>query len=309
MDLIHDSLTRMGAQRITRTTEGWECQCPICRSSKRSLRAAHVGKNGRPGEFFCHKCDRRGDLVGLVMKAQRMGRNEAEALVREVTPYLKRISRRKDEWERPDISEWAPYRAVCSQYLLDKGYLEEWIWYYEIGFDKWSDELVIPTRDERGDLVGITRRIAVEGEAYYHSEFPKSDYLFGLIQAIRSGETGVYVTEGQSDPLGLAPHVGLPVVSTLGSALSERQAELLARYFTTIIFAYDNDLAGYKGVDNGVPLLRSAGCTDIFVLDYNTDDPGKMPEVDKVEVKHLSYLAWRRVKQRLPKRRKKYHGT
>jgi DNA primase len=199
---------------------------------------------------------------------------------------------------------------VCSQYLLDRGFLEEWIWHYGIGMDVWSNELVIATKDLAGGLVGITRRVAAEGFQYYHSRFPKSNYLWGLDLAVKSGESTVYVTEGQADPLGLSPLVApCSVVSSYGSDLSKEQAALLSQYFATVVLAYDNDSAGYRGVDRAVPILRSCGATDLFVLDYDANDPGKLPGVDNPNLQHLSYIRWRRIKERPPIKRKRNHAT
>jgi hypothetical protein len=238
-----------------------------------------------------------------------MDRQTAIAKAQEVAPHFRRQAANKKEWQRPDISEWAPYRSVCPEYLVNKGYDPDWIWHYEIGFDRWSREIVIPTRDRFGDLVGITRRYAADGEIYYHSEFPKGDFVWGLYQALESGETGAYVTEGQTDPLGLSPHVDLPVISTFGSGMTKGQARLLASCFETLIMAYDNDSAGYHGTDRAVPLLREAGCHDLFILDYDEDDPGEMSTVDNPRLDHISYLRWRRLKNRLPKKRKKNYGV
>lgn len=312
MDLIHDSLSRMGAKDIRSTPEGWECLCPMrsCGSNRRSFRVSYVGKNQRPGEFFCHKCECRGDLVTLVMRSQRVNRGQAETIVGEVVPYFRRRKRQEVEWQRPDISEHAPYRSVCSEYLLSRGFPEEWIWHYGIGMDLWSNEIVIATKDLIGQLVGITRRIAAEGFPYYHSKFPKSKFLWGLDLAVKSGESTVYVTEGQADPLGLASLIApCPVVASYGSHLSGEQADLLAEYFATVVLAYDNDSAGYRGIEAAVPLLRSRGVTDIFVLDYDANDPGKLPGVENPNLQHLSYIQWRRIKERPPIKRKRNHAT
>lgn len=268
-----------------------------------------MGKGSRPGAFICHRCESRGDLVTLVMRSQGLNRRDAESRVGEAIPYFRMASKEKRGWERPDISEWAPYRSTCSSYLLEKGFDEDWIWHYGIGFDRWSGEVVIPTTDAEGDLVGITRRLAKDGQPYYHSEFPKSEFIWGLRQAIDSGEGGAYVVEGQTDPLGLSPHVDLPVVSTLGCGMSEIQASILANHFSTIVLAYDNDWAGYIGADRAVPIMRAAGCHDLFLLDYNAGDPGKLPEVDEPELEHMSYLAWRRRKELPPLRKRRNYGT
>lgn len=231
-----------------------------------------------------------------MMKAYRIGRDQAEKRVGQSASSLRRQRRlRIANYVPPDASDITPYQATLSDWLVGRGYDPDWIAHYGIGMDSFTNEIVFPTYDIAGDLVGITRRVAEDGQAYYHWEnFPKSQHLWGLDLAIQSNENCCYVVEGQTDPLGLAPEVEpCPVVSAYGSKISEAQAKLLARHFHTVVMAFDDDPAGHLGTYHARKVLRRFGVTDLLFLTYNTSDPGKLPEVEDPQLEHINFRQWK----------------
>lgn len=295
-DLIHATLEKLGCVDLRNSTEGYESRCPLCDSGKRSFRVAFSGKTGQIGSFICHKCDTRGNLVGLMMRAYRINRQQAESRVGQAAPSLRRQKRlRKRDYIPPDASDITPYQATLSEWLVNRGYDEDWIAHYGIGMDSFTNEIVLPSYNAAGDLVGITRRVAEDGQAYYHwQDFPKSENLWGLNLAIQSGENCCYVVEGQSDPLGLAPEVyPCPVVSSYGSKISDTQAQLLAKHFHTVVMAYDDDPAGHLGTYYARRTLRKFGVADLLFLTYNASDPGKLPEAEEPDLQHLNFRQWK----------------
>ena len=295
-DLIHATLTKLGCEDLRNSNEGYESRCPVCDSGKRSFRVAYSGKTGRIGSFICHKCDIRGDLVGLMMRAYRINRDQAETRVGQSASSLRREKRRrKRDYVFPDASDIAPYQATLSQWLVDRGYNPDWIAHYGIGMDAFTNEIVFPCYSAAGDLVGITRRVAEDGQSYYHwQDFPKSEHLWGLDRAIETGENCCYVVEGQSDPLGLAPEVApCPVVSAYGSKVSDTQAQLLAQHFETVVMAFDDDPAGHLGTYYARRVLRRFGVSDLFFLTYNASDPGKLPQVADSDLQHINFREWK----------------
>lgn len=295
-DLIHATLTKLGCEDLRNSLEGYESRCPLCSSGKRSFRVAYSGKTGRVGSFICHKCDVRGDLVGLMMRAYRINREQAEKRVGQAGPSLRRQKRlRQRNYISPDASDIVPYQATLSEWLVGRGYDPDWIAHYGIGMDAFTNEIVFPSYTAAGDLVGITRRVAEDGQSYYHwQDFPKSEHLWGLDRAIATNENTCYVVEGQSDPLGLAPEVSpCPVVSAYGSKISESQAKLLARHFHTVVMAFDDDPPGHLGAYYARRTLRQFGVTDLLYLTYNASDPGKLPEVEETDLQHHNFRKWK----------------
>ncbi|NLG83007.1 MAG: DNA primase [Firmicutes bacterium] len=132
--------------------------------------------------------------------------------------------------------------------------------------DRFRDRLIFPLVDPRGRVVGFGGRILNEGEPKYlnspESElFAKRRFLYGFPlarEAIRrSGR--VVLVEGYLDAIA-AHRAGVDnAVATLGTALSEDHAELLRRFATEVILAYDGDEAGQEATVRGLELLQRHG--------------------------------------------------
>lgn len=295
--MIEDLLLRLGAEDIRPTPEGFECRCFMrdCRSSRRSFRVAYRGNNGRPGAFFCHKCKRTGDLIGLTMRAFHTTREQAEELAKNSGAWVLAHKKNKPEFVEVTLADIAPYRSTLSSYLVDeRGYEEEVVYRYRIGMDSFTGELVIPTYSIDDKIVGITRRVAEDGAPYIHYPFPKSAHVYGLNLAVIKGAKRIYITEGQLDPLGLYPYCedDEDVVAINGSYVSEDQADLLVGVGSELVLAFDNDYAGFQCTHQGIKQLRESGARKLFVLEYNCSDPGKLPFQSKPEFKIVSSVAW-----------------
>ncbi|MDP2736155.1 MAG: toprim domain-containing protein, partial [bacterium] len=104
-----------------------------------------------------------------------------------------------------------------------------------------------------------------EGPKYLNSPetpiYHKSELLFGLDLARRAvkGQGAVIIVEGNLDVV--ASHkAGIEaVVASSGTALTERQLEQLHRLTDTLIFAFDQDAAGFEAAKRGIQLARRCG--------------------------------------------------
>lgn len=292
MDLLHEALQRLGAERIVRTSEGYEALCPFCHATgKRTFRIAFKstkrGKNrGRPGAWKCHKpsCQAAegGYIHDLVMKAFRLDWHGACALVerRGMAHHLSEGVGEEYEEEEIDESRVYPYIGKPCPYLTEtRGLEQQDLDYFRIGYNERQDLVVIPNYSVENELVGLTTRHARPKGMYIHSEFKKSHHLYGLCEAVRDGLTQAALTEGHLDAPGLRPHVeeDIACVSQLGSSLSAEQAALLVKHgFEEVILVYDNDAAGFMATLAGIDQLRNAGLVDIHVALYNAADPGSL---------------------------------
>jgi DNA primase len=82
----------------------------------------------------------------------------------------------------------------------------------------------------------------------------------------------IVLSEGVFDVI-LADKYGLPnVVCALGTALSEYQVDLLAKYKKEIIIAYDSDKKGMDTMKKVIPMFESKGVsTKILILPKEKD--------------------------------------
>ncbi len=131
-------------------------------------------------------------------------------------------------------------------------------------YDRFRDRLVIPIRDSRGHVAGFgARGLAKDAVPKYinspQSEmFDKGGLLFGLDLArrsIRESETAVIV-EGYMDVIQAHQAGYTNVVAQMGTALTEPQLRLLARYATRLILALDPDTAGQMATQRGREVME-----------------------------------------------------
>ncbi len=131
--------------------------------------------------------------------------------------------------------------------------------------DRFRSRVMFPIRDPNGQVRGFGGRTLGDGVPKYLNSpqtpfFDKSATLFGLDLAkgpIRQAGQAVIV-EGYMDVV--LPHQeGFKnVIASLGTALTERQIELLRRYTRTIVLALDSDAAGQAATVRGLEVARSA---------------------------------------------------
>lgn len=135
-------------------------------------------------------------------------------------------------------------------------------------YDRFRNRLMIPIKSARGKVIAFGGRILDEeedGPKYLNSPntplFKKGETFFGLSEARRemSRSEQAILVEGYTDVI--APHSrGIKnVIASMGTALTEVQANLLSRYVSEVVIAYDRDQAGERATLKGLRLLRNAG--------------------------------------------------
>jgi DNA primase len=111
--------------------------------------------------------------------------------------------------------------------------------------------MVFPIHDERGELVAYAGRTMDGHEPRYlfPPGFHKSQVLFNLHRAVesaaRQGDRAI-VVEGFFDCLKVHQAGYSNVVALMGASVSDRQSELLERYFRELVVMLDGDEAGRR---------------------------------------------------------------
>src|SRR5690606_14009960 len=96
--------------------------------------------------------------------------------------------------------------------------------------------------------------------------------------------------------LGLAPYVDHPVVASFGSNLSDEQAHLLAKHFSTVVLAYDDDIAGRKGAAEAKKALTKKGVSVLFgMVPDDAEDTGELPHSENPTLTHLTFREWKAI--------------
>ncbi len=145
---------------------------------------------------------------------------------------------------------------------------------------RFRDRLIFPILDQSGHTVGFGGRLLGPGEPKYlnsaESEiFSKGKLLYNLHSArhaIRKAER-VLLVEGYFDALRLVDAGIEHVVAPMGTALTDGQADLLARYCKQVVLLYDSDAAGQKATFRAADVLLAKGLEVRVVTLPEGEDP------------------------------------
>ena len=131
-------------------------------------------------------------------------------------------------------------------------------------YDKFRARLMLPVIDVRGDVVGFTSRLlpGEEGAKYLNTPetgiFKKGRLIYALNFAKNTKRPNLILVEGNIDVITLHQAGFDNVVATMGTALTEDHARILARYTKELVLCYDNDPAGKKSTDRVLNILKNA---------------------------------------------------
>ncbi|MEP7222108.1 MAG: DNA primase [Novosphingobium sp.] len=152
-------------------------------------------------------------------------------------------------------------------------------------YDRFRGRLMLPIEDARGRVIAFGGRILdaakTDAPKYLNSPdtpmFDKGRTLYNLHRAgPLSRQTGrLVVVEGYMDVIALSAAGIGDCVAPLGTALTERQIELLWRMVEAPVLCFDGDAAGQRAamraVTRALPLLRPAHTLRICQLPVGMD--------------------------------------
>ena len=152
-------------------------------------------------------------------------------------------------------------------------------------YDRFRGRLMLPIEDARGRVIAFGGRILDDTQKgapkYLNSPdtplFDKGRTLYNLHRAgpaaRKSGQ--LIVVEGYMDVIALAAAGIEDAVAPLGTALTERQIELMWRMVETPVLCFDGDAAGQRAamraVGRALPLLKPAHSLRIVTLPAGMD--------------------------------------
>ncbi|HZT40588.1 MAG TPA: DNA primase [Chthonomonadaceae bacterium] len=132
--------------------------------------------------------------------------------------------------------------------------------------DFFRNRLMLPIHDVSGRVVAFGGRALGDHPAkYMNSEqsilFDKSRTLYGLYFARKklSGEIPAVFVEGYLDVITAHQAGFTQCVATLGTAMTEEHARILARYNPRVVICYDGDAAGIKATLRGAQVWEGIG--------------------------------------------------
>ena len=145
-------------------------------------------------------------------------------------------------------------------------------------YDRFRNRLMFPIIDVRGNVIGFGGRVMDDSKPKYlnspeTSIFNKRRNLFALNVAKKSTQGRIILTEGYMDAIALHQYGFDCAVASLGTALTEEHAQLLAKYTNQVVLTYDGDEAGQNATRRAIPILERAGLQIKILRMQGAKDP------------------------------------
>lgn len=166
---------------------------------------------------------------------------------------------------------------------------------YEKFYNKFSDRMMFPIRNDEGLVIGFGGRVFKENprkndEPKYMNTpetivFSKRNHLYGLYEGLQSLDDDsthpkrfdrIHVFEGFMDVIQAHQNGLTNSVASLGTAVTPEQIGLLMKYTDTIVFVFDGDKAGERASSKALPVAApfvTKGANISFAFLPEGEDP------------------------------------
>jgi DNA primase len=142
-------------------------------------------------------------------------------------------------------------------------------------FPLFANRIIFPICDPKGRVIAFGGRLlSGEGPKYINSPdteiFHKQENLFAFDKALRGIKEAntALVCEGYMDALSFHVAGVLYAVAPLGTAFTQRQAQLIRRRADRVLLCFDSDEAGQKAAEKASCVAASAGL-EVLIVEMN----------------------------------------
>lgn len=129
-------------------------------------------------------------------------------------------------------------------------------------YDNFRNRVIFPIIDVKGNVIAFGGRVMDDSKPKYLNTsdtlvYKKSQGVFALNLAKKSGKDSLILCEGYMDVIALHQAGFTNAVAGLGTALTSEQAQLLSRYASEILISYDADEAGQKAATRALGIFKN----------------------------------------------------
>lgn len=233
----------LGVREVPGTDE-WPAFCFSPDHDNRNTPAASV--NVRKGLWVCYSCG-RGGSVSRLLSGVPISDPSIPDFIKDIESDLDAISAAgTDGAGRTCLPESWLRIFTCFRHhaWAERGFSDDAIEHFSLGYDYETDCLTYPLRDLDGAVLGVVRRRLDGGRPKYKypSHINVHDLLFRYHEA--ESHMPLVLVEGALDAVACYD-AGVFALALYGSHLSAAQSQLLRRLCpTSVVCAFDNDEAG-----------------------------------------------------------------
>ncbi len=160
--------------------------------------------------------------------------------------------------------------------------------------DFFIGRVIFPLHDHRGNVIGFSGRIMVTNQhasKYINTRetlvYHKGSVFFGLDSSkdtIKT-ENKAIIMEGELDVIAAFQEGITNTVAIKGTALTEEQVTLLARFTTNVALCLDGDSAGQEAMKRSLVILEKKGLTTTVIIIPQGKDPDEAIKTDPIAFK------------------------
>lgn len=267
------------AGRFTHMRKAGKEYVGLCPLHSENTPSFYVNKEKQ--QFHCKGCQKGGDVIELIRLINNTDAYTAlEMLAEEKGIDLNRADkesyqRRKEIQKKQATLVDMAFQKIkeASTYIASRGFTQDTVNKFRLGYGKNHHSLIIPLVDHRGMEIGYCERFIGDPPAGFRGKyklpseeenelFRKSRFLFNEHNARRELQNDhmLLVFEGQFDAIS-ADQVGFrAAIACMQSSLSSEQAERvikLAEDSTVIVLVPDKNKTGQASIKQNANLLKS----------------------------------------------------
>ena len=217
------------------------------------------------GYFSCFICSEKHSLIEVISHCLDISTEKAFEWLKENFVYniSKDISvnitpKKKQEKKKInylDNSIMTKYR-MFHPYMFERKMSKDTVRKYDIGFDKESQCIIFPNKDEKGNILFLAKRSVKTKFFHYPTDVDKP--IYGLYELSRDFPDTKYtiITESMINCL-TCRSWGYAALALNGTGSAEQLNKLAKLDYTTYTLALDGDEAGFKGTEKIIKKLRN----------------------------------------------------
>lgn len=182
-------------------------------------------------------------------------------------------------------------------------------------YDNFRNRVMVPIIDLRGNIVAFGGRVLDDSKPKYINTsdtlvYKKSQAVFALNFAKNHIEKEIILAEGYMDVIALHQAGFKNAVACLGTALTEEQARIIARYTDEVVLAYDADNAGQTAARRAIQIFNRTGLkVRVLRLSGGKDPDEIIRTFGRERFKQMLSQAENDIEYRIDKERAKFDTT
>lgn len=262
--------------------------CPYHKNGNESKPSA--GFRVDNGYFSCFTCSEKHSLTEVIAHCYGISEYDALEWLKENFSF--------DEFENSvkldlfpkkekkkinyiDNKELQKYR-VFHPYMFQRKMTKDIIRKYDIGYDKATDCIIFPNKDEFGNILFLAKRSVKTKFFNYPKDVDKP--VYGLYELNRDEPNAkmVIITESMINCL-TCRSWGYPALALNGTGSAEQLEKLARLQYPTYVLALDGDDAGAKGTRKIIKKLRNKKLIYVIEIPQGKD----VNDLDKEEFDRL----------------------